>query len=67
MENISYLSSLVVSNGRLVRVMVDINRPTLIVFIYRSSVEIVKSEQIVFRQLTTGEKGFEIMNLKRRL
>ena len=51
MENIGYVSSLVISNERLVRVMLDVNRLTLSIHLHRSPVEIVKLEQIVFCSL----------------
>ena len=51
MENIGYVSSLVISNERLVRVMLDVNRLTLSIHLHRSPVEIVKLEQIVFCNL----------------
>ena len=59
MENIGYVSSLVISNERLVRVMLDVNRLTLSIHLHRSLVEIVKSEQIVFDNLDhRPKKGF---------
>ena len=48
MENVGYASSLIISNGRLVKVMLDINRLILSIHLHRSSVEMVKSEQTVF-------------------
>ena len=58
-ENIGYVSSLVISNERLVRVMLDVNRLTLSIHLHRSLVEIVKSEQIVFDNLDhRPKKGF---------
>ena len=58
-ENIGYVSSLVISNERLVRVMLDLNRLTLSIHLHRSLVEIVKSEQIVFDNLDhRPKKGF---------
>ena len=59
MENIGYVSSLVISNERLVRVSLDENRLTLSIHLHRSPVEIVKSEQIVFDNLDhRPKKGF---------
>ena len=59
MENIEYVSSLVISNERLVRVSLDVNRLTLRIHLHRSPVEIVKSEQIVFDDLDhRPKKGF---------
>ena len=51
MGNIGYACSLVISNERLVRVMLDVNRLTLSIHLHRSPIVIVKSEQIVFDNL----------------
>ena len=51
MKNTGYVSSLVISNERLVRVMSDVSRLALSIHLNRSPVEIVKSEQIVFGNL----------------
>ena len=48
MKSIGYVHSLVISNRRLVREMLNVNRPTISIHLHRSTVEIVKSEQIVF-------------------
>ena len=45
METIGYVSSLVILNERLVRVMLDVNRLTLSIHLHKSPVEMVKSEQ----------------------
>ena len=47
-KNIGYVNSLVISNRRLVRETLDVNRQTISIHLHRSTVEIVKSEQIVF-------------------
>ena len=47
-KNIGYVNSLVISNRRLVRETLDVSRQTINIHLHRSTVEIVKSEQIVF-------------------
>ena len=51
MENVGYASSLVIS--------IDINRLTLSIHLHRFSIEIVKSEQIVFGKLSHRPKNIE--------
>ena len=58
-ENVRYASSLVISNECLVRVMLDVNRLTLSIHLHRFSIEIVKSEQIVFGKLNHRPKKIE--------